>query len=121
MQELPISSRYRSRPTEPVSEEERSRLNERLNHAFADGGLDEDGYRARMDLLFSARTLGELVPVVQGLPPLPTHDVPAIVTQQGRPGDLAEARRPAGVVVAVGIGLAVLLVGVLAVLVTLLL
>jgi hypothetical protein len=28
---------------------------------------------ARLDLLFAAHRLGELVPVVEGLPPLPTH------------------------------------------------
>lgn len=119
MEQLPISSRYRSRPDEPVSEQERSGLNDRLNAAYTDGSLAEDDYRARMDTLFAATTLGQLVPVVQGLAPAPTHAQPAIVSQQGRPGELSESRRPGGL--AVGVGAAVVVGGlVLAVLLVLL-
>ena len=112
MEQLPISSRYRSRPDEPVSEQERGELNDRLNEAYTDGSLAEDDYRARMDTLFAATTLGQLVPVVQGLAQAPTHAQPAIVSQQGRPGELSESRRPGGlavgVVTAVVVGGAVL-------------
>ncbi|SDD75262.1 DUF1707 SHOCT-like domain-containing protein [Auraticoccus monumenti] len=111
MEQLPISSRYRSRPDEPVSEDERTELNARLNTAYTDGSLAEDDYRARMDTLFAATTLGELVPVVQGLAPAPTHAQPAIVSQQGRPGELSESRRPGGM--AVGVAAAVVAGGIL--------
>ncbi len=89
---LPISSPYRSTPDAPVTDAERDRLNARLNAAYTAGGLDQDDYRARLDLLFAAKRLGELVPVVEGLPPLPTHSSPAIVTSS----DWA-ARRTGGV------------------------
>nr|WP_231747844.1 DUF1707 domain-containing protein [Auraticoccus cholistanensis] len=111
---MPISSRYRSRPDEPLAEQERAELNERLNAAFADGALVEEEYRQRMDLLFAARTLGDLVPVVQGLPASPTHAVPAIVAQDGRPGELSEPRRPRGLApLAVGGGVLLALLVVL--------
>ncbi|WP_152361868.1 DUF1707 SHOCT-like domain-containing protein [Microlunatus speluncae] len=93
MSELPISSPYRSKPAEPVSDDERDRLSRRLNTAFTDGALTQEEYQSRLDQLFAARQLGELVPVVQGLPPLQTYENPAIVdTGTGRPGELAEPR-----------------------------
>jgi len=91
--ELPISSPYRSKPDEPVSDDERDRLSRRLNEAFTAGTLSQDDYRERLDRLFAAQRLGELVPVVEGLPPLQTYQSPAIVeTGSGRPGELVEAR-----------------------------
>ena len=65
---LPISSPYRSKPDAPVTDAERDRLNARLNAAYTAGTLDQDDYRARLDLLFAAKRLGDLVPVVEGLP-----------------------------------------------------
>ena len=70
---LPISSPYRSTPDAPVTDAERDRLNARLNAAYTAGTLDQDDYQARLDVLFAAKRLGELVPVVEGLPPLPTY------------------------------------------------
>lgn len=97
MSELPISSPYRSTPDAPVTEGERERLSARLNAAFTAGSLDADAYHARLDRLFAAQRLGELVPVVQGLPPLSTHADPAIVAGSGgEPGELAAARGGAG-------------------------
>ncbi|HET9646944.1 MAG TPA: DUF1707 domain-containing protein [Microlunatus sp.] len=93
MSELPISSPYRSTPDAPVTEAERNQLSSRLNGAFESGALDADDYRGRLDQLFAAQRMGELVPVVQGLPPLQTYDTPSIVTSgQGRPGELSESR-----------------------------
>lgn len=93
MSELPISSPYRSKPAEPVSDDERDRLSRRLNSAYTDGALTAEDYQSRLDQLFAAQKLGELVPVVQGLPPLQTYESPAIVdTGSGRPGELAEAK-----------------------------
>jgi hypothetical protein len=90
---LPISSPYRSTPNEPVSDAERDQLSSRLNAAFTDGTIDADAYQLRLDQLFAAQRMGELVPVVEGLPPLQTYQSPAIVASAGgRPGELAEGR-----------------------------
>jgi DUF1707 SHOCT-like domain len=116
---LPISSPYRSTPDAPVTDAERDRLNARLNAAYTAGGLEQDDYRARLDLLFAAKRLGELVPVVEGLPPLPTHSSPAIVTNSaGQPGELAESRASGqlSAVVVGGVAAAILLIVILLVL-----
>jgi Domain of unknown function (DUF1707) len=113
---LPISSPYRSTPDAPVTDAERDRLSARLNAAFTAGTLDQDDYRTRLDLLFAAKRLGELVPVVDGLPPLPTHSSPAIVaSSSGRPGELSESRPPGMLTAAVvgGVAAAILLIAIL--------
>ena len=113
---LPISSPYRSTPDAPVTDAERDRLTARLNAAFTAGTLDQDDYRARLDLLFAAKRLGELVPVVDGLPPLPTHSSPAIVaSSSGQPGELSESRPPGMLTAAVvgGVAAAILLIAIL--------
>lgn len=93
MSELPISSPYRSTPDVAVSDAEREQLSARLNTAFADGALGPDDYQSRLDTLFAASTLGQLVPVVDGLPPATTYDSPAMVAPgTGRPGEVSEAR-----------------------------
>lgn len=113
MSELPISSPYRSTPDAPVTESERDQLSTRLNAAFTEGSLDADEYQQRLDQLFGAARLGELVPVVQGLPPLQTYANPAIVASSGgQPGQLTtskDSRAATLVVLAVVIGLAVLI------------
>ena len=89
--DLPISSPYRSTPEAPVTEAERDRLSARLNAAYTAGTLDAEDYQARLDTLFAAQRLGQLVPVVQGLPPLQTYADPAIVASPGgRPGEVSE-------------------------------
>ena len=92
--ELPRSSPYRSTPDAPVTETERDQLSSRLNAAYTAGTLDADDYRARLDTLFAAQRMGQLVPVVEGLPPLQTYADPAIVaaTPNGRPGEVSQAR-----------------------------
>lgn len=118
MSDLPISSKYRSTPDAPVTEADRNELGTRLNDAFTEGKLDADDYRMRLDRLFAARRLGELVPVVEGLPPLQTHHSPAIVgTGSGRPGELAETRSAHSLAL---VGVGVVTVSVLVVLVLLL-
>jgi hypothetical protein len=116
---LPISSPYRSKPDAPVSDAERDRLNARLNAAYTAGALQQEDYQGRLDLLFAAQRLGELVPVVEGLPPLPTYASPAIVaSSDGQPGELSESR-PSGRLTAVVIGVvaaAVLIIAILLVL-----
>ena len=104
--QLPISSPYRSRPDAPVTETEREQLASRLNAAFTAGTLESEDYQARLDTLFAATRLGELVPVVTGLPPLQTHADPAIGAAgagSGRPGEVSTARSANGIaLVAVG-------------------
>jgi hypothetical protein len=113
MSEVPLSSPYRSTPDAPVSEDERNRLNARINAAFTEGRIEADDYRARLDRLYAAQRMGDLLPVVEGLPPLVTHASPAIVTDAGggQPGELAPARSGTNLtlVAAAGIGGAVLL------------
>jgi hypothetical protein len=107
---LPISSPYRSTPEAPVTEAERNQLSSRLNAAFTAGSLEQEDYQARLDQLFAAQKLGQLVPVVEGLPPLQTYASPAIITTGGEPGQLAEARKGGGLtLVTVGTLAAVLL------------
>lgn len=120
MSNLPISSPYRSTPDVPVSDEEREQLTTRLNDAFAEGKFSQEDYSARLDRLYAARTLGELVPVVEGLPPRETHQTPAIVAQsEGAPGELTQSRsgtRLALVGGATVVGVVVLIVLLLAIL-----
>lgn len=117
--DLPISSKYRSTPDAPVSEAERTQLSEQLNDAFAAGRFDSDTFEQLLDRVFGAQRLGDLVPVVEVLGKPSTHNVPAIVQESsgGRPGELAEARRPASR----GVALLVGGIGVLAILAVILL
>jgi hypothetical protein len=117
--DLPISSPYRSTPDAAVSEAERDQLSTRLNAAFEAGTLDADEYRVRLDRLFAAQRLGELVPVVEGLPPQQTYATPALVASTGgRPGELAPARdaRRLSLVAVGGVAGALLLLAILLVL-----
>lgn len=96
MSNLPISSKYRSRPNDPVPDAERNDLSARLNSEFADGRIDQDTYDELLDRVFDAKSLGDLAPVVEVLGKPATHDQPAIVAQTpgGRPGELSEMRGP---------------------------
>ena len=67
MSKLPPSSRYLQRADEPVDETEREALSKRVSDAFADGRLESDSYQQSMDVIYGAKTLGELVPVVEQL------------------------------------------------------
>lgn len=120
MSELPISSKYRSTPNAPVSDGEREELTRRLNDAFAGGKLDQDSYSARLDQLYAAQRLGDLVPVVENLPALPTYNDPAMVQQGagGRPGEVSQANpanRMAVLVIAGVVLIAIILIILLAV------
>lgn len=117
MSELPISSKYRSTPDAPVSDDEREELTRRLNDAFAAGRLDQDTYSSRLDQLYAAQRLGDLVPVVQSLPALQTYADPAMVQQApgSRPGEVSQAR-PANRMAIGVIGAVVLIVIILIIL-----
>lgn len=117
MTELPRSSKYRATPGASLGEDERARLVDRLNAAYEQGHVPVDDYQPYLDALFAASTLGEVAVVVEALPPVVTHEVPAIVAAgRGRPGDLVEARRPTPALVAglaVGAALAITLLVIL--------
>lgn len=108
---LPPSSKYIQRAGDPVDETERDSITTRLNDAFADGRLTHDEYAEAMDIVYGARTLGDLVPVMEKLPAAAAN-VPAIVEQGGPPaGQLTQPRSlvPAAVMVGV-VGLSLLAV-----------
>lgn len=109
--ELPISSRYRNTPDAALAEDERDRLGARLNAAYTEGTLSAEDYHTRLDTLFAATRLGELVPVVEGLPPAATYETPAIVASTGgQPGELAPSRTATGVSLLLVLGVAAALV-----------
>lgn len=120
MTNLPISSPYRSKPEAPVTDIERDQLSTRLNSAFADGKLSSDDYKSRLDQLFAAQKLGQLVPVVDGLPPLQTYNDPTGTSSGGQPGQLSEARSGSRMTVAVLAVLAALVLLIVILLVVLL-
>ncbi|QGN35080.1 DUF1707 domain-containing protein [Microlunatus sp. Gsoil 973] len=117
MSELPISSKYRSTPDAPVTDDEREQLTRRLNDAFAAGKLDQDTYSADLDRLYAAQRLGELVPVVEKLPSVQTYNNPDMVQQSAdvRPGEVSPARPANRLTIAV-IAAIVLIVIIIAVL-----
>lgn len=94
MSNLPISSKYRSLPDQPVTEAEREDLARRLNEGFSRGTIDQDDYSRLLDVVFAAKTNGDLLPVAEVLPVKQTYDQPAIVAQSGTagPGELAPTR-----------------------------
>lgn len=87
--ELPPSSKYIARRDEAVSDAERDSLTERLADEFENGRISHDDYSRALDALYDAKTLGELVPVVEVVPDA-SAGVPAIVGKStGKPGELA--------------------------------
>ncbi len=108
MDNLPISSRYRSRPLEPLGDGEREELAARLNEEFARGAMDADDYRTALDQLFAARTLGEVAEVVAALPAKETFAVPSVIEQgTAAPGELLPTKNPGkkgAVMLAAGLG-----------------
>ncbi|HSO69899.1 DUF1707 domain-containing protein [Tessaracoccus sp. MC1679] len=100
---LPPSSKYLQRAADPVDETERESLTTRLNSAFADGRITHDEYAGSMDVVYAARTLGDLVPVIERLPAAAT-EVPAIVQQGGPPaGRVSEPRNLVPIALGVGV------------------
>ena len=108
MNDLPISSKYRSRPLEPLGDGEREELAGRLNEEFARGVMDTDDYRAMLDRVFAARTLGDVAEVVAALPAKDTFAVPAVIeTGTTAPGELLPAKGPGNrgaIMLAAGLG-----------------
>lgn len=116
MSNLPISSKYVSTPDKPVDADERDRVVDRVNAAFEAGAFDDLDYRRFLDLAFSAKTLGELRPVVERLPAQATYATPGnIETASAPPGEVSPARAPSSGLMlfagaAVGLAVVVLIV-----------
>lgn len=80
MTTLPPSSRYLQNADQPVEDDEREGLAKTLSDAFSEGRLEQDAYLEGLDVVYAARHLGDLVPVVEKLP-APSADVPAIIEE----------------------------------------
>lgn len=108
MTNLPRSSKYVSKAHAPVEASERDDVVARVNAAFTEGALTEVDFREALDRTFAARTLGELVPVVEKLPTRASYAAPSnIESAPLAPGELTAARQPNprfvwGVVIAAG-------------------
>ncbi|PIF01778.1 MAG: hypothetical protein CR979_01970 [Propionibacterium sp.] len=107
MNELPLSSKYRTNAADDVTEDERADIADRLAAQFVDGALNQDDYLAKLNIVYSAETLGDLVPVVQDLTPKPSHNVPEIVQTESsqievEPGELGEVKTKSSTMAAVG-------------------
>lgn len=115
MSSLPPSSKYLQQADAAVDDNERENLATRLSDAFADGRLEQEDYMSSLDVVYGARSLGELVPVVERLPAA-SVDTPKMVQSTGAPaGEVSRSRNvllPAilvtGVVLALLVTLAVL-------------
>ena len=108
MNDLPISSKYRSRPLEPLGEDEHDELAGRLNAEYARGTIEVDDYRTMLDRVFAATTLGDVAGVVAALPAKDTFAVPAVIeTGTTAPGELLPAKGPGNrgaIMLAAGLG-----------------
>ncbi|MCC2592224.1 DUF1707 domain-containing protein [Tessaracoccus sp. OS52] len=92
MTSLPPSSRYLQKASQPVEDQERESIAKRLSDAYADGRLPQEEYMGALDVVYGARTLGELVPVVEKLPAAST-EVPTIISAGSVPaGEVAPSR-----------------------------
>ena len=116
---LPPSSKYLQRSADAVDDAERESLTQRLNAAFADGRITHDQYAEAMDVVYAARSLDDLVPVIEQLPAA-ADNTPAIVQQGNLPaGEVTQSRNlaPMGLAVA---GVGVVLIAIIAILVAVL-
>lgn len=92
MTSLPPSSKYLQRPDEPVEEQERESITQKLSDAYADGRISQEEYMSSLDIVYAARNLGELVPVVETLPAAAVN-TPAIVNTGAAPaGEVTPSR-----------------------------
>lgn len=57
-----------------ASDTDRDAVAQRLREAFAEGRLSPDEHSERLDAVYNARTLGELVPLTQDLPAIPSGE-----------------------------------------------
>ena len=76
-----------------ISDADRSRFADVIGNAFAEGRLTRDEYEERLSTTMSARTVADLVPVLEGLPP--AQSAAALAPLVGM-GAVVPAVRPAG-------------------------
>lgn len=93
MPELPPSSKYLQRAGDEIDDVERESLTERLTNAYVEGNLEQHEYMLDLDRVSNARTLGELVPVVERLP-APVEQLPkgTEVATNVAPGEVNQSR-----------------------------
>jgi len=76
-----------------ASDSDRATASSMLAGAYADGRLDKDEYDQRLDQVTSAKSMGELVPVLHDLTAVPPSQPQAQGTQAWMPG-MTTARNP---------------------------
>ena len=89
---LPPSSKYLQRPSTPLDDAEREALSTRVSNAYTDGRLPQEEYLRALDIIYSAQTLGDVVPVVEKLP-APSAQVPQFVEQGSLPAGTTNPSR----------------------------
>ncbi|MDO5094080.1 MAG: DUF1707 domain-containing protein [Propionibacteriaceae bacterium] len=105
MNKLPPSSKYVQRAGDAVDEVERDALTRRVSDAYAEGRMELAEYQDAMQVIYQAKTLGELVPVVETLP-APIVDTPAIVGTGHLPAGQVNVSRPPSNIVLIGLAAA---------------
>lgn len=98
MSQLPIGSRPPRDPQRPVTEGQRNDLTARLNTAYERGDLSLDDYQRLLGDAFEAKTIGQLVPVIEKLPArYRVSDAPqgAALDTNLAPGEVNQARHRA--------------------------
>ena len=80
-----------------ISDADRGRFADVIGNAFAEGRLTRDEYEERLSTTMSARTVADLVPVLEGLPPAqsaaalaPLVGMGAVVPAAANAGDVAQ-------------------------------
>ena len=80
-----------------ISDADRGRFADVIGNAFAEGRLTRDEYEERLSTTMSARTVADLVPVLEGLPPAqsaaalaPLVGMGAVVPATGSTGDVSQ-------------------------------
>ena len=80
-----------------ISDADRGRFADVIGNAFAEGRLTRDEYEERLSTTMSARTVADLVPVLEGLPPAqsaaalaPLVGMGAVVPPANTAGDVAQ-------------------------------
>lgn len=72
-----------------VSDADRGRFADVIGNAFAEGRLTQDEYEDRLSATMQARTVGDLVPVLEGLPPAVQASALAPLTGMAMPAPTA--------------------------------
>ena len=80
-----------------ISDADRGRFADVIGNAFAEGRLTRDEYEERLSTTMAARTVADLVPVLEGLPPAqsaaalaPLVGMGAVVPAAANAGDVAQ-------------------------------